>query len=135
MGGTADGVIVGVPAGVDLAVPAVWEHKGLNAKNFRAVERDGLVRSFRATRHRSRLYQNFLTVLTPALVTIGNADTCERLHFTVPFDARRAQEASDRAVMVIETTRMGQLLPRFDQSLEDFRCRMCNHRERCLRYE
>ena len=34
------------------------------------------------------LYQNFLGVTNPALITIINADTCERLHFTVAFDAR-----------------------------------------------
>jgi hypothetical protein len=80
------------------------------------------------------LYQAYLDINHPALVTVCNADTCERLHFTVPFDARCAQEASDRALMVIEATRAGELLERFDPSCEDFRCRMCSHRERCLRH-
>jgi len=69
-----------------------------------------------------------------SLITIVNADTCERLHFTIEFDARRAQEAVDRAVTVIEATRTGELLPRFDPRCEDFRCRMCSHLERCLRH-
>jgi hypothetical protein len=81
------------------------------------------------------LYQNFLDVRNPALVTVTNADTCERLYFTVAFDARRAQEASDRAVQVIEATRVGELLPRLDPACEDFRCKMCSHRERCLRHD
>jgi hypothetical protein len=134
MAGHADGVIVLVPAGVDLGIPALWEHKALNAKNFRAVERDGLRKVFPRYASQVALYQAFLEVTNPALVTITNADACERLHFTVEFDARLAQEASDRAVMVIEATRAGELLPRLDQSLEDFRCRMCSHRERCLRH-
>jgi hypothetical protein len=135
MAGHADGVIVRVPARVALATPAVWEHKALNAKNSRAVERDGLAKVFPRYAAQVALYQAFLNVTNPALVTIVNADTCERLHFAVEFDARLAQEASDRAVNIIEATRAGELLPRFDPSCEDFRCVMCSHRERCLRHD
>jgi hypothetical protein len=133
MAGHADGIIIHVP-GVEFAVPAIWEHKALNAKNFRAVERDGLAKVFPRYAAQVALYQSFLNVLNPALMTIVNADTCERLHFTVEFDARLAQEASDRAVDIIKATRAGELLPRFDPELEDFRCKWCSHRERCLRY-
>lgn len=135
MAGHADGIIVRAPAEVELAIPAVWECKGLNAKNFRAVERDGLAKVFPKYAAQVALYQAFLDVTNPALMTIVNADTCERLHFTIPFDARLAQEASDRAVNIIEATRAGELLPRFDPTLEDFRCRWCSHRERCQRHE
>jgi hypothetical protein len=136
--GHADGIIVDAPAvpGLCLATPALWENKALNAKNYRAVERDGLAKVFPRYAAQVALYQNFLNLReNPALITIVNADTCERLYFTVPFDARRAQEASDRAVQVIEATRAGELLPRLDQSLEDFRCRLCSFRERCQHYE
>jgi hypothetical protein len=131
--GHADGIIIHEPV-VEFAVPALWEHKALNANNFRAVERDGLVKVFPRYAAQVALYQNFLDVPNPALITVVNADTCERLHFTVEFDARLAQEASDRAVTVIEATRAGELLPRFDPSCEDFRCQMCSHLERCLRH-
>lgn len=134
MAGHADGLIIYVPAGVELATPALWEHKGLNAKNFRAVERDGLAKVFPRYAAQVALYQAFLDVLNPALITIVNADTCERRHFAIEFDVRRAQEASDRAVMVIEATRAGELLPRYDPRCEDFRCRMCSHLKRCLRH-
>src|SRR5262245_51012339 len=136
MAGHADGIILRVPAGagIELDVPCLWEHKALNAKNFRAVERDGLAKVFPRYAAQVALYQNFLHVANPALITVVNADTCERLHFTVEFDARRAQEASDRAVAMIEATRVGELLPRFDPDCQDFRCRMCSHLERCLRH-
>jgi hypothetical protein len=137
MAGHADGVILRAPADVrlDLDVPALWEDKALNAKNFRAVERDGLVKVFPRYAAQIALYQNFLNVLNPALVTAVNADTCERLHFTVEFDARRAQEASDRAVQVIEAARAGELLSPLDPNRQDFRCKMCSHLERCQRYD
>jgi hypothetical protein len=134
LAGHADGVVVYVPPGIELALPAIWECKGLNVKNFCAVERDGLGKVFPKYAAQIALYQAFLDVTNPALATIVNADNCERLHFTVPFDPRLAQEASDRAVTIIEATRAGELLPRFDPGCEDFRCRMCSHRERCLRY-
>jgi hypothetical protein len=137
MAGHADGIILRAPAGVrlDLDIPALWEHKCLNAKNFRAVERDGLAKVFPRYAAQVALYQNFLNILNPALVTAVNADTCERLHFTVEFNARRTQEASDRAVQVIEATRAGELLPPLDPRREDFRCRMCSHLERCQRHD
>jgi hypothetical protein len=135
--GHADGIIISAPAfpSFYLATPALWEHKGLNAKNYHATARDGLAKVFPRYAAQVALYQNFLGALNPALVTVTNADTCERLYFAVPFDARRAQEASDRAVQVIEATRQGELLPRLDPALEDFRCKMCSHRQRCLRHE
>jgi hypothetical protein len=135
--GHADGIVIHAPvgSGLYLAIPAIWEHKALNAKNFRAVERDGITKVFPRYAAQIALYQNFLQVTNPALVTLTNADTCERLHFTVPFDARLAQEASDRAVTIIEATRSGELLSRLDPKLQDFRCVMCNHRNRCQRYE
>jgi len=137
MAGHADGIIIHVPQnhGLYLATPAIWEHKGVNSRNFRAIERDGLEKVFPRYVAQVALYQAFLNVSNPALVTLTNADNCERLHFTIPFDARRAQEASDRAVIIIEATRIGELLPRFDPSCEDFRCRMCSHLERCLRHD
>ena len=67
----------------------------------------------------------------PALFTATNADTCERLHLLLPFDPVRAQEASDRAVAVIEATRASEILPRLSDDPNDWRCKMCGHRERC----
>jgi hypothetical protein len=133
--GHADGIIVSAPAVAGLTIPALWECKALNARNYRAVERDGLAKVFPRYSAQIAVYQNFLNVLNPALVSIVNSDSCERLYFTIPFDARRAQEAIDRAVQVIKATRAGELLPRFDPACEDFRCKMCSYRERCLRYE
>ena len=131
----ADGIITFVPEEIALATPAIWEHKAVNAKNFRAVERDGLAKVFPRYAAQVAVYQWFLDALNPALVTIVNSDTCERLHFTVAFDRLLMQEALDRAVNVILATRAGELLPRLDPELQDFRCRMCSHLERCRRYE
>src|SRR5215472_14961813 len=46
--GHADGIIIHGPdlPGAYLIYPLVWEHKAVNAKNWRAVERDGLEKTF-----------------------------------------------------------------------------------------
>jgi len=131
--GHADGIIHNGPQlpGVYLIFPLIWECKCLSAKNWRAVERDGLVKAFPQYAAQVAIYQAYLEVTNPALFTTVNADTCEQLHMLVPFDAARAQYWSDRAVMIIEATRAGELLPRAYDDPEDWRCKMCPHKRRC----
>jgi hypothetical protein len=133
--GHADGIIIAGPnlSGVYLNFPFLWEHKAINAKNWRALERDGLEKTYPQYAAQVSLYQGYLDVTNPALFTALNADTCERLHFFVPFDAARAQAWSDRAVTVIEATRANELLPRAYTDPKDWHCRMCSHSERCWR--
>jgi hypothetical protein len=131
--GHADGIIIHGPdlPGAYVIYPLIWECKCLNAKNWRAVERDGLVKAFPQYSVQVALYQAYLEITNPALFTAVNADTCEFLHFLVPFNAELAQLWSDRAANIIEATRAGELLPRAYDDPEDWRCRMCGHRERC----
>jgi hypothetical protein len=134
--GHADGIVIAGPNplnGTYFNYPFLWEHKALNAKNWRAIERDGLEKAFPKYAAQIALYQAYLDKTNPALFTISNADTCERLHFWVPFSAERAQEWSDRAAFIIEATRAGELLPRAYDDPQDWRCRICAHNERCWR--
>jgi hypothetical protein len=133
--GHADGVILTGPAlpGTDLAYSCVWECKGLNAKNWRALEHDGLEKTFPKYAAQTALYQAYLHLTNPALFTAVNGDSCEPMHFLVPFNAERAQLWSDRAVNIIEATRAGELLPRSYDDPTDWRCRTCPHVERCWR--
>jgi hypothetical protein len=134
--GHADGIVIAGPNplnGAYFNYPFLWEHKATNAKNWRAVERDGLEKAFPQYAAQVALYQAYLDKTNPALFTVTNADTCERLHFWVPFSGERAQEWSDRAVYIIEATRAGELLPRAFDDPQDWRCRLCAHKERCWR--
>lgn len=133
--GHADGIIIAGPdlAGAYLMYPFLWEHKAINAKNWRALERDGLEKTFPQYAAQVALYQAYLNKPNPALFTATNADTCEQLHFFVPFNAERAQLWSDRAVTIIEATRASELLPRAYDDRDDGHCRMCPHVERCWR--
>jgi hypothetical protein len=129
--GHADGILVAGPKVEGLIYPAIFEHKALGAKGWRTVERDGLVGLYEVYAGQVALYQAYLDVTNPALFSVTNADTCERLNFMVPFDPVLAQRMSDRAVMVIEATRAGELLPRVTEKPDDWRCLMCAHFIRC----
>jgi hypothetical protein len=131
--GHADGILIAGPEVPGLRYPCIWEHKCLNAKGWKAVERTGLTGLYESYAAQVAIYQAYLDRTNPALFSVVNADTCERLHFPVPFDAELAQQFSDRAVMVIEATRAGELLPRVTENPGDWRCKMCSFRDRCWR--
>jgi hypothetical protein len=128
--GHVDGIVTSGPC-AHFICPAIWECKALNAKNFRAVIRNGFTATFPRYATQVALYQHFLKRPNPALVTCVNADTCEVLHLALPFDAGRAELAIDHAQAIIDATRAGDLLPRFTGNPENFQCRICQHRRRC----
>jgi hypothetical protein len=111
--------------------PLIWENKCLKATSFREIERDGLGKKHFNYLVQVALYQAYLNVTNPALFTVVNADTCELLHFFVPFDAERAQQWSDRATNIIAATRAGELLPRGFDDPETWPCKQCPHVRRC----
>lgn len=127
--GHADGLIEAGPAALEY--PCIWEAKCLNAKGWKNVDRDGLTGLNAKYAAQVAVYQFYLSMTNPALFTVVNADTCERLFFTVPFDAQLAQEIIDRATVVINATRAGELLPRAYDSPEDWRCGLCSFKTRC----
>jgi hypothetical protein len=129
--GHADGILIDGPLIPALKYPCVWEHKTLKAKGWKAIERSGLTGLYAPYAGQVALYQAYLDCTNAALFTVLNADTCERLHFLVPFDVQLAQATSDRAVTIIEATCAGELLSRVTENPEDWRCKMCSHRERC----
>ena len=69
--GHADGIIIAGPnlSGVYLNFPFLWEHKAINAKNWRALERDGLEKTYPQYAAQVAIYQAYLDVTNPALFT------------------------------------------------------------------
>jgi hypothetical protein len=132
--GHADGILESGPKLPNAGFPALWEHKCLGDKGWRALERDGLEKAYPHYAAQVWIYQAYLEVTEhPAIFTAVNGNTCARLHLLVPFNAEQAQAWSDRAVAVIEATRAGELLPRAYDDPSDWRCKACGHRERCWR--
>jgi hypothetical protein len=134
LSGHADGIFVDGPKIRDIAYPCLWEHKAINAKGWRALDRDGLEKSYPQYAAQVALYQHFLGVdKNPAIFTTVNADSCERIHLLIPYDAGLTRATIMRAETVIAATRAGELLPRFTTDQKNWRCRLCGHRERCWR--
>jgi hypothetical protein len=132
LSGHADGVFVDGPRISNIAYPAIWEHKAVNAKGWRSLDHDGLEKAYPQYAAQVALYQHFLGVdENPAVFTAVNADSCERLHLLIPFDAEKARHWITRAETIIAATRAGELLPRFTNDPNHFRCRLCGHRDRC----
>jgi hypothetical protein len=128
--GHADGIILSGPL-TSLMYPCIWEAKCLNAKGWRSVEKDGLRGIYDGYVTQVNLYQAYLDLPNPALFSVVNADTAEKLFFLVSFDAQRAQMMSDRALTVIEATKAGELLSRAYDDPNDWHCKLCSHTNRC----
>jgi hypothetical protein len=128
--GHADGVVVAAPNG--MAVPALWECKSANAKNWRDIVKRGVTLAKPIYAAQIALYQAYLGLTeAPALFTAINKDTCEIWHELVPFDGALAQAASDKAVQILRACDAGELLPRHTADPEHFECRFCAWKERC----
>jgi hypothetical protein len=134
LAGHADGIIIAAPSlpGVHLMLPAVWECKGLYAKGWRSLSRDGLANVYPRYATQVALYQHFLNKLNPCLFTAVNADSAEALHMLVPYDRDRAERAIEHIAEIIAATKEGRLLERAYHDPNDWRCvSQCGHRDRC----
>jgi hypothetical protein len=130
--GHADGIIIAGPEVEEVTYPALWECKGLGSKGWTKLSKEGLAKAYPTYADQVALYQAYLDLADhPAVFTACNMDTMEMLHLLVPFDAARAQAASDRAVLIIKADEGGETLPRCTDYSDDWRCRFCNHNARC----
>ena len=128
--GHADGVVIAAPNG--MAVPALWECKSANAKNWRDIAKRGVALAKPVYAAQIALYQAYLGLTEhPALFTALHKDTCALWHELVPFDVALAQAASDKAVQILRACDAGELLPRHTADPEHFECRFCAWKEGC----
>jgi hypothetical protein len=61
LSGHADGILISGPKIQNIAYPALWEHKAINAKGWRSLDRDGLAKAYPQYAAQCSLYQR----LTP----------------------------------------------------------------------
>ena len=135
--GHVDGIIAAGPQPLGIGVPALWECKTMNAKNWRETVTKGVGLAKPVYAAQIALYQAYMEAQVPgiaenpALFTAINKDTAELHHELVPFDASLAQRMSDRAVRILQATDAGDLLPRIATTRDFHECRMCPWAERC----
>jgi len=127
--GHIDGVIV---AAEGFAVPALWECKTANAKNWRDMARRGVTVAKPVYAAQIALYQAYMGLTeAPALFTAINKDTSELWHELVPFDGGLAQSVSDKAVRILQACDAGEWLPRVASEPGFFECTTCAFKQRC----
>jgi hypothetical protein len=127
--GHIDGVIV---AAEGITVPALWECKTANAKNWRQMVRRGVTAGKPIYAAQIALYQAYMQLTdAPALLTAVNKDTSELWHELVPFDGALAQSVSDKAVGILRACNVGEWLPRIAQKPDSFECTGCAGKQRC----
>lgn len=135
--GHVDGIIAAAPDSLGLKVPALWECKTMNARNWRQTVAKGVVVAKPIYAAQIALYQAYMEgsvpglASSPALFTAINKDTAEIHHELVPFDAALAQRMSDRAVRILQACDAGELLPRVTRSRDYYECRFCPWAQRC----
>jgi len=135
--GHVDGIIAGGLEALNLGVPALWECKTMNAKNWRETVKNGVAVAKPIYAAQIALYQAYMDAAVPglasnpALFTAINKDTAELHHELVPFNAELAQRMSDRAVRILRATDAGELLPRLARERDHFECRICAYAIRC----
>ena len=133
MKGHVDGVILDAPPELGISVPALWECKTMNAKNWKQTVEKGVGIAKPEYGVQMALYQAYVPGLAEnsALFTAVNKDTSELYHELVPFDAALAQKSSDRAVNLLRATEAGETLPRISRDPYSFHCQYCNWRQTC----
>jgi len=137
--GHVDGIIAAAPEDLGLGVPALWECKTMNARNWRETVKKGVALAKPVYAAQIAIYQAYMEPgvpgisAAPALFTAINKDTAELYHERVTFDAALAQRMSDRAVRILQATDVGDLLPRVAKTRDFFECRFCSYADRCWR--
>jgi hypothetical protein len=139
--GHIDGCLVAGPAAIEY--PALWENKALGASSWKEVVKKGVAIARPIYAAQVALYQAYLELPNPALFTALNRDTFELHCELVTFDAALAQQASDRAALVVRASEAEELLPRAAADRTSALCRggrtsgewhgSCAWQDRCWR--
>jgi hypothetical protein len=132
--GHIDGVVVAAPAAAQsvVVVPALWECKSANARNWKEIARRGVAAAKPIYAAQLALYQAYMGLTeAPALFTAVNKDTSELHHELVPFDAALAQAISDKGVRILQACDAGEVLPRVAVEPDHPECAYCAWRTRC----
>jgi hypothetical protein len=129
MKGHIDGAITAGPEIPGLNYPCIWENKMLGKKSFDDVVKKGIKDSKPVYYAQVNIYMAYME-LPQALFTAQNRDSCEIYHEVVDFDARCAQECSDKAFNIVNS-QSPEEFPRLSNDPSDFRCKFCDFRKTC----
>jgi len=126
--GHIDGVFCGGPD-VGLQYPALWECKTMSAKKWNAFVKHGVAKSSPVYAAQIALYQAYMDLPNPAVLTAINKDDSSIYHEIVPFDGKLAQDTSDKAVNILKAGTI--MLSRISDDPDWFECKWCDYRKQC----
>lgn len=127
--GHIDGVILAGPEVEGLEWPALWENKELNDKSWNDTVKKGVRISKPLYFVQAQVYMAYLE-LPNTLFTTRNRNTGEVHAELIKFDARVAQDSSDKAVRVVSSLNPDEM-SKCTSDPADFRCKWCNFKNRC----
>ena len=127
--GHVDGVIMSGPG---IKTPCLWEHKAVGQKSWSQMSKARKLADVKPEyADQIAIYQAYLNLTDPALFMATNCDTMEIHLEMVPFDKKRAQEASDRAVSIIQDAEAVALRAKASEDPAFWLCKGCQSRGRC----
>ena len=131
--GHVDGVIIDGPKEFG-PYPYLWEAKAVGNKYFNALVKHGVAKERPVYAGQVATYQAYMDLTeNPALFSIVNRDTGAIEFERVPFDAKLAQECTDRGVQVLQAVESGEMIPRPYPDADFFKCKFCDYAEECWR--
>lgn len=129
--GHIDGEIFAAPD-ERIKTPCLWECKSVNEKTFKEYAKNGIKRSNTVYYVQNQIYQAYMELYrNPSLLTVLNCNTMEFYHELIPFNAAVAQAYSDRALMIVQACRNGELLKGLYGNESFYQCKWCRHKARC----
>lgn len=127
--GNVDGVIVGVPPGLAIPLPCIWESKKATAKKYKKFSTAGVQRS--DTKYYGQVQTNMAYMeIKHTLFSMLNLDSMEFYWELIPFDPSYAQDITDRAVRVIQS-KVPEELPRITNDPSFYLCKQCPYQKPC----
>jgi hypothetical protein len=130
--GGIDGIVYNGP--IPLPYPLLLEIKNINNASWNHLVKHGLEKSKEIYHAQVHLYMAYFG-LENCLFCAENADTCDRLWLMVPYDRRRAQEVSDKAVAIVTRGLTSKLPDRIARNEDYYICRMCERWHQCWKLD
>ena len=128
--GHIDGVVCGGELGINY--PMLWECKSANERKFKEFQTKGVALANPIYAAQVALYQAYMQLTdNPCLFTVLNKNTSEIYYELIPFNKALAQEISDKAVGILEATKVNEILPRVAHTRDYFSCKYCEFQDTC----
>jgi hypothetical protein len=129
--GHIDGVLAGGPPLPGLAYPAIWENKALAARYWGQIVKEGLEKAHPKYYGQCQLYLAYFKYEN-GLFTALNKNTSEIYPEVIAYDAKLAQELSDRGADIVNACLDGQPPPRLCGNADAFHAKYCRFALHCF---